>query len=272
MKNSGLVVAAAWAMIGGSASAVTLPPPQYYEGADQAAFIYGTYDDDVPVARSTDGSNLDFRGNYDTSSISGLPSVSSTSITGLFAFDAGENSNGTEFIVTPPDLTGLSQGSESQLTYSFTVTGPSDQVVPLTALFNASVSAVHGLGTGGSRAFASGLLNGAIAVPRVNGYYSYGVVLYSDYPQISSNVPSLVPFSIETGAIGTVSLDAETYTSIHSPGDSAYASAYVDPYIAIDSSWAAANPGSACPSARVWETRRREDRPRRLNLRAGRSS
>jgi hypothetical protein len=214
--------------------AAALPAVSYEQSASETGFFTSTYyPNDTLYQVESDGSPAYYNGSTASAALSPYPAVYASSSTGVMEFPYF----GT--IATPPYLYRLSHRAESELVYDFTVNGPSQAIVPLTATFNLTIG-----GVGFSNlwsATASGQIRGELSC--VGGFGPLGACSAA----LSSNpaVPyvTVVSFTTRADDIDTVILDAQTSTVQTSPDQSSAATAYADPYIVIDPTWLAANPG-----------------------------
>ena len=101
------------------------------------------------------------------------------------------------------------------------------------------------IGGGGAQtlwsATATGQIRGQLSC--VGGAGNFGGCSASLSTNQQPPYDPIVSFTMYAGDVGTVLLDAQTATVQTSPAQIADATARADPYIAIDPTWLAANPG-----------------------------
>ena len=230
-----LVAAAAAGVASAPTIAAALPAVSYVQSASETGFFTSTYyPNDTLYVNAFDGSTASYDGSTASVALGPYPAVSASSSTGLMEFPYF----GT--IATPPYLYRLSHRAESELVYDFTVNGPSQAIVPLTATFDMSIGG--GGGDGGLwSATATGQIRGELSC--VGGAGNFGGCSASLSTNQAPPYDPIVSFTMYAGDVGAVLLDAQTATIQTSPTQSSDASAYADPYIAIDPTWLAANPG-----------------------------
>ena len=216
-------------------AAAALPAISYEQEADETGFFNSTtFPSTTNFVDNVDGSTADYDGSTATAAISPFPAVSASSSTGVMQFFLFGR------IATPPYLEQLNHSASSELTYFFTVNGPSQVAVPLTAKFNlfASVSGTSPL-RNPSRAEAVGAIGGNIL--SCIGYSS----TCEDVINTRYNIDytNNLTFTMLSGALAHVELGADTFVVQTSQDQGSTATAYADPYIAIDPTWLAVNPG-----------------------------
>jgi hypothetical protein len=133
-------------------------------------------------------------------------------------------------------------GFEGGISYSFTVAGPRDVVVPLFANFTLHANAIGSFATNASAQFQVSF-TGNDFLERVDA---------DTLHPTPADVGSTHPFGLEVGRIGHASL------AIDGGSFSGFADAFVDPFIFVDPAFLASNPGytvsgNAAPTAAVPE-------------------
>lgn len=152
----------------------------------------------------------------------------------------------------PNSFSGTGVGSEADLQYSFAVVGPSTSNVwvPIT-LSGVSYSSMSGSNIGGNASAYLGLTaaggfndTGQTSIPVYGSCMASDVAQCGPYPigqsTFSTSVSVLANSEIAIGLFSHSTL--QVYTSNYLGGGGS-ASSYIDPYIQIDPTWTATNPG-----------------------------